>query len=320
MPLNLSLRLVAAAIIVFTLIYFVSTDPFASDSVLEKPATHDRSGSLSSAGGTASDQSNLITAPFTPAKTIAQAASRSIQNKRAACTVEYVSAIQKAVKAEKPPQLAFDQIVWISSVVQTSAYATLQLGREHQFLVWGLGYDSALWENANCIPVQASSERRLRARQAPSHVSTAIGRTAFLENWESWISQVTETMPHLEVHHFADFKSSVAAADEYFENPTLLILPEVVEESCWDVVLVDAPQGYEDQQPGRMEATYWAVNMAKRCLRDGHLKSVYIFLHDVNRPVEEKIVERILKVEDGTFLGRMTGPFGDLVGVRFHKL
>jgi hypothetical protein len=57
--------------------------------------------------------------------------------------------------------------------------------------------------------------------------------------------------------------------------------------------------------------------MARRCLKEGALSSVYIFLHDVNRPLESKIIDRILVPTGGMQIGYMNGPAGTLVGFRF---
>lgn len=83
--------------------------------------------------------------------------------------------------------------------------------------------------------------------------------------------------------------------------------------------LLDAPQGYARSHPGRHAATYWSVSMAHRCLKSGSLSTVYIFLHDVNRPLEGQIVDRILRPNGGVQIGNIKGPAGTLVGFRFIR-
>ncbi|KAI8922230.1 polysaccharide biosynthesis-domain-containing protein [Powellomyces hirtus] len=219
---------------------------------------------------------------------------------RTACSPNYIDQLREASASPTGPQLSFEQLVWISTIVQTSAYAAYP--REHGFLVWGLGHDSVLWENANCV---------LDVRGQSS------GRTAFLENWQNWIDEVRGAHPKLEVHFFDKFSWQLSQADQFFESPTLLTLPAQVDTHCWDVVLVDAPQGYLDDQPGRMEATHWSVSMARRCIASGQLHTVHIFLHDAGRAVETKIKEHTLLGGGGIDLGRMPGPRGELVGFRF---
>ncbi|KAI8826140.1 uncharacterized protein EV422DRAFT_563955 [Fimicolochytrium jonesii] len=232
-----------------------------------------------------------------------------------ACRTDYVRSLQDA--AQNPtnkPQLSFEQLLWIATTVQTSAYALTTRGgikRDHRFLVWGLGHDSPLWDNANCfVPPHASPGSGLAARR---------GRTAFVENWQTWIDTVSAAYPSLEVHFFDKYTSTVATSDAFFASPTSLQLPEEVQNVCWDVILVDAPQGYQPDQPGRHEATHWSVQKAKDCLRANKLSEVHIFLHDVNRALENKIVDNILRAAGGTDLGRINGVAGDLVAFRFTK-
>src|ERR1044071_1588316 len=141
------------------------------------------------------------------------------------CTLDYVKAIRDAVKAKDPPQLSFDQILWVYTVVQTSSAAvTSTSDSPHNFLVWGLGYDSPIWDNANCIPAGAGdinmsvskgseeggdegddggkvekSGTVLRAR--------GVTKTVFIENWLDWVDKVKGKYPTLDVVHFDNYKT-----------------------------------------------------------------------------------------------------------------
>lgn len=148
----------------------------------------------------------------------------AVRQNRQPCDESYIDVIHKAVSAPNPPQLSFEQILWISTIVQTSAYAVSPA--EHQFLVWGLGYDSPLWDNANC---------RVDAANRPT------GRTAFIENWDNWITEVKSSYPALEVYSFTNYSFSMKNADGYFDDPTLLTLPKEIDSDCWDTVLVGEP-------------------------------------------------------------------------------
>lgn len=79
-------------------------------------------------------------------------------------------------------------------------------------------------------------------------------------------------------------------SEAFFKNPWVLDVPDEIRGVCFDVVLVDAPQGYEGHHPGRMEAGYWSMVMGEECIRRGVLKKVVVFLHDVERQVEKKVV------------------------------
>lgn len=61
-------------------------------------------------------------------------------------------------------------------------------------------------------------------------------------------------------------------------------LPSEVYEMKWDLIMVDAPTGYYEEAPGRMTAIYTAGMMARN-REDGE---THVFVHDVNRVVEDK--------------------------------
>ncbi|KAJ3044936.1 hypothetical protein HDV00_000220 [Rhizophlyctis rosea] len=245
----------------------------------------------------------------------------------AACTPDFVGFIKSATQSKTPPQLSFDQLLFIKTIVQTSAYTVTSspTPRRHNFLVWGLGFDSPIWENANCVatggfPSNIGTEG---TSKETVEADAKMTRTLFIENWRNWITDVQGKHPSLEVVHFDNYEAkkgaSVGTSEVFFEKPYLLPLPSAVSDVCWNVVLVDAPQGYESTHPGRHASTYWSVSMAHRCLKQGLLDTVTIFLHDVNRPLEIQIIERILKPNGGVQIGYLKGPKGTLVAFRFSR-
>ena len=53
--------------------------------------------------------------------------------------------------------------------------------------------------------------------------------------------------------HRVEYRGRMEAADAFFSQPWLMEVPPGVGDTCWDVILVDAPQGYEPQgQPGAL--------------------------------------------------------------------
>nr|VVW54541.1 unnamed protein product [Nymphaea colorata] len=163
------------------------------------------------------------------------------------------------------------------------------------FLVFGLGRDSLLWSTLN-----------------------HGGRTAFLEEDESWIRMVTKERPGLEVYHVG-YDTKVSDADELLKlglqeectsvtDPresgcrlSLKGLPDQIYEVQWDLIMVDAPTGYHENAPGRMTAIYTAGLMARN-RKDGG--STDVFVHDVNRAVEDKysmafLCEWYMKQQEG---------------------
>jgi glucuronoxylan 4-O-methyltransferase len=152
------------------------------------------------------------------------------------------------------------------------------------FLVFGLGHDSLMWNALNYG-----------------------GRTIFLEEDEAWIQQIRRRFPMLESYH-ATYDSKVNQANQLMEvgrgpectalgDPrysmcqlALKGLPGEVYETQWDLIMVDAPTGYYEEAPGRMTAIYTAGMMARNRV-DGETD---VFVHDVNREVEDRFSKSFL--------------------------
>lgn len=152
------------------------------------------------------------------------------------------------------------------------------------FLVFGLGHDSLMWSSLNYG-----------------------GRTIFLEEDEAWIEQIKKRFPMLESYHVS-YDSKVNQADNLMEAgkvPECMVvsdprysmcqlalkgLPDEVYDRQWDLIMVDAPTGYYEEAPGRMTAIYTAGMMARN--RKGGETDV--FVHDVNRSVEDKFSKEFL--------------------------
>ncbi|KAL1352653.1 hypothetical protein HN51_016646 [Arachis hypogaea] len=162
------------------------------------------------------------------------------------------------------------------------------------FLVFGLGHDSLMWSTLN-----------------------HGGRTVFLEEDEAWIEQIRRRFPTLESYHVG-YDSKVNEADNLMEvgkgpectavqDPRISIcqlalkgLPSFVYDTKWDLIMVDAPTGYYDEAPGRMTAIYTAGMMA----RNKDSGETHVFVHDVNRNVEDKfskafLCEKYMKQQEG---------------------
>ncbi|XP_008778155.1 glucuronoxylan 4-O-methyltransferase 3-like [Phoenix dactylifera] len=152
------------------------------------------------------------------------------------------------------------------------------------FLVFGLGRDSLMWTALN-----------------------HGGRTVFLEEDRQWIETVQQELPTLEAYHVR-YDTKVSQAEELLElgqlpecttvgdmrlskcRLALKGLPEVFFEVEWDLIMVDAPTGYFPGAPGRMGAIYTA-GMAARWRKEGETD---VFVHDVNRLVEDRFSKKFL--------------------------
>ncbi|KAF4375444.1 hypothetical protein CsatB_015522 [Cannabis sativa] len=154
------------------------------------------------------------------------------------------------------------------------------------FLVFGLGHDSLMWAALN-----------------------HGGRTVFLEEDKSWIEQIRRRIPGLESYHVAydtklhqaDELMKIGAEDEAckvvgdprFSTCRLALknLPSDVYDTEWDLIMVDAPTGWVTDAPGRMTAIYTAGIMARNRESGGESE---VFVHDVDRPVEDKFSKAFL--------------------------
>jgi len=72
-------------------------------------------------------------------------------------------------------------------------------------------------------------------------------------------------------------------------------VPDWVAQEPWDVILIDGPEGYRPEQPGRQQS----IVLASQLVRPG----ATAFLHDAERPHERRCAARHLK-EAGEELGR----------------
>ncbi|KAG4166249.1 hypothetical protein ERO13_A13G118500v2 [Gossypium hirsutum] len=146
------------------------------------------------------------------------------------------------------------------------------------FLVFGLGHDSLMWAGLN-----------------------HGGRTVFLEEDKAWIEQIKQKLPSLESYH-VEYVTKVHQADDLLKTGmkeeckvvgdprfskcdlALKGFPNEIYDIEWDLIMVDAPTGFHDEAPGRMNAIYTAGLMA----RNREEGETDVFVHDVNRVVEDK--------------------------------
>lgn len=189
--------------------------------------------------------------------------------------------------AKLPPSLAEGIVHYASSnVTPQQTFQELQLTLRVlqrkspcNFLVFGLGNDSLMWSMLNYG-----------------------GRTVFLEENEKWMQEVKKYMPSMEAYHvnYDTYKVTEAVTalhvgkqddckevnDPRLSKCQLAIktFPDVVYNTEWDVIMVDAPTGFRPDLPGRMTAIYTAGLMA-RYRKNGETD---VFVHDIDRWVENK--------------------------------
>ena len=69
-------------------------------------------------------------------------------------------------------------------------------------------------------------------------------------------------------------------------------LPKEIAQNKWDIIFVDAPEGWSDEKPGRMKSIYTAAKLASLS------KDCIVFVHDCDRKVEDVYSNRFLKEEN----------------------
>ncbi|KAE8681277.1 Glucuronoxylan 4-O-methyltransferase 2 [Hibiscus syriacus] len=174
------------------------------------------------------------------------------------------------------PQQTFKEISVSSRVLEKKSPCN--------FLVFGLGHDSLMWTSLN-----------------------HGGRTVFLEEDKAWIEQIKGELPSLESHH-VEYATKVREADGLMERGmkeeckvvgdprfskcelALKGFPNEIYEVEWDVIMVDAPTGFHNEAPVRMNAIYAAGLMA----RNGEERETDVFVHDVDRVVEDNVSKAFL--------------------------
>jgi glucuronoxylan 4-O-methyltransferase len=169
-------------------------------------------------------------------------------------------------------QLSTDQLKAISTAITRKAPCKL--------LIFGLGNDSAFWLKLN-----------------------RGGDTIFLEDNEEWLQQITKKIKGITAF-IVDYKTLRTDWKKLLENQSLLdmSLPQCVENEEWDIILVDAPNGWNDQTPGRMKSIYHSSRLIKN--------SGDIFVHDCDREIETVYCDKYLKKDN--FVNEIEAEVGDL--------
>jgi glucuronoxylan 4-O-methyltransferase len=137
--------------------------------------------------------------------------------------------------------------------------------RPCHLLIFGLGHDSEFYRRIN-----------------------RGGRTIFLEDNEEWIRHLTGRFQRLEAY-LVSYKTLVGRWRDYLADPApfATLLPSAVTEVRWDIIFVDAPNGYLDGQPGRMESLRLAAQLVN--------SPGTVFVHDCERETEDYFSTYYLK-------------------------
>lgn len=122
-------------------------------------------------------------------------------------------------------------------------------------LVFGLGFDSILYQTAN------------------EH-----GFTCFIED-DSFFYSINENIKNKILFKY---KTTVRESMNYTnEDLEKYMIPPIIKQIEWDIIIIDGPRGYEDNHPGRCLPIYWS----SLC------KKATIFIDDSSRDVENRFIK-----------------------------
>ncbi|KQC09377.1 MAG: hypothetical protein APR62_02610 [Smithella sp. SDB] len=149
-----------------------------------------------------------------------------------------------------------------------------------KLLVFGLGNDSSFWTSLN-----------------------RKGITVFLEDNKEWFQKITEKSKKIKAF-LVNYETQRKDWKTMLKNESLLemTLPDDVEKEAWDVILVDAPAGWNNENPGRMKSIF----LSSKLIRN----SGDIFVHDCDRKVEEIYCDKFL--QKGNLKLEIKAPIGFL--------
>jgi glucuronoxylan 4-O-methyltransferase len=121
-------------------------------------------------------------------------------------------------------------------------------------LVFGLGFDSILYQTAN-----------------------EKGQTYFIEDDQFFININNEIKNKILFEYKTTIKDSMTYTEEDLKKYTE---PSILRQIEWDLIIIDGPCGYKDHHPGRCLPIYWS----SLC------KSATIYIDDSGRDVENKFI------------------------------
>lgn len=158
--------------------------------------------------------------------------------------------------------------IQITAAEMRPMVASLKRKRPCNLLVFGLGFDSIFWTALN-----------------------AGGKTVFLEAHDGWYNMVLKRSPHLRAH-LVRYGTRIHQWRELLDTPERLTMefPQEVENTHWDVILVDAPSGWNAESTGRMKSIFAASRLADAACD--------VFVHDCDREVEKVYADRYLRPEN----------------------
>lgn len=135
---------------------------------------------------------------------------------------------------------------------------------DKKMLVFGVGFDSELWYHA------------------------AKYNILFVENNLQYIELARKQNLPISVYPYENIsvKNSFQLTDKQLDEFPLPLL-----DPPYDIILIDGPEGYAEEKPGRLLPIYWSWKYLSK-------KSTKIYVDDANRPLEMSAVKRFFHQEN----------------------
>jgi Polysaccharide biosynthesis len=180
-------------------------------------------------------------------------------------------------------------------------------------LIWGLGNDSPFWNRVTSGTVVFLEDATWDTNLIPSSDGTKV----------RWFDLVTQQHPELQAYAVNYTTRNTPQQREHFQKHPMIwndalrmdSLPGVVWNTVWDVILVDAPLGYQDTGPGRFQSIFMTKLLVQRSFqlmgrpvegvlaeaantlptsnRYSTLGVVHVFVDDYERPLEREFSQLV---------------------------
>ena len=133
-----------------------------------------------------------------------------------------------------------------------------------KLLVFGLGYDSKVWYNGN-------------------------KNTYFIESNNKYINLNKNDIPESNIFKY-DYKN-IKVKDSFkmsIDDIKKYVIPEKIKNLApFDIIIIDGPEGYQDDSPGRLIPYYWSTILSK--------KGTIIYGDDSSRKLENYFLNNFFK-------------------------
>jgi hypothetical protein len=142
-----------------------------------------------------------------------------------------------------------------------------------KMLVFGLGYDSKMWYEGN------------------------NKNTFFVENKTEYIELNKNDIDSnniIKYDYVTTCKTSINLHDDEIKN--FKIPEKILENSPYDIIIIDGPEGYNEDKPGRLIPCYWSTMISK----EGSL----IYIDDANRKLEDYCIKKFFNNKKKVFFNQ----------------